>query len=117
MKKSFYGVPTPFYKGFTVIPDWMFSLNLSLTAVCCYAVIYGLSRNAKNFIGNSHTLSSRLGISEDEVDSALNELLERELIIANDYGHPSELIEFQAILLTSDIKPNKKPLVGFIEPF
>lgn len=69
--------------SYTVILDWMLSLELNPSELLCFATIYGFCQDGESaYTGSRRYLARKMSTgSKRTVDSALNRLIERGLII------------------------------------
>lgn len=72
-------------KGYTVIPDWMLTLDLDIYEVIILAVIYGFSQDGESsFTGSQNYLARKAKCSRAKVSRALPKLVEMGLIHKKD---------------------------------
>lgn len=72
-------------KGYTVIPDWMLTLDLDIYEVIILAVIYGFSQDGESsFTGSQSYLAKKAKCSRAKVARALPKLVELGLIHKKD---------------------------------
>lgn len=72
-------------KGYTIIPDWMLSLDLDVYETIILAVIYGFSQDGEStFAGSLKYLCQKAKCSRRKVTMALPNLVEKGLIIKID---------------------------------